>query len=236
MRRFRNRLYAIVLTLATLTASAKTIRQYVRAQWLDPLPSANVLSLAQTRDGYLWIGTSEGLARFNGNDFVVFDTGNTSLQSDTISSLLAASDGTLWIGTAGGGLYRMDRGVITRVSSVAGTIRALAEDTKHTVWVASDRGVARLALRDAHSLELPRGAPQAIVRAICAIGDDVWFATDGEGLVFFGGSFEDYTTAEGLSSTLSGGGTPPGQPPRRRRSVREHQNPVELTLTIALTD
>ena len=154
--RILHRCYAIVVIIASLSVSAKTVRQYVHAQWLDPLPSANVLSLAQTRDGYLWIGTSAGLARFNGNDFVVFDTHNTLLQSDTISALFAASDGTLWIGTAGGGLYRMSGGGIKRIAqpAVSGTIRALAEDKEHTIWAAVDRGIVRLSMDGARTLPL----------------------------------------------------------------------------------
>jgi len=194
----RHRLFAIVLTIAAFSVSAKTVRQYVWAHW--QLPNATVLSLAQTTDGYLWIATFEGLARFNGNDFAVFDKRNTPIANTTISALLGASDGTLWIGTAGGGLYRRAGGVITRI--VPGTIRALSEDRQHTVWAASDRGIERMSL-DGRALALPTGAPRTIVHAICVLGDEVWFATEGDGLVrFASGRFTEYTTADGLSSNV----------------------------------
>lgn len=191
--------------IASLSASAKRVRQYVRARWQDQLPHSTVLSLAQTRDGYLWVGTYEGLARFDGNEFAIFDKRNTSLESAAISALLAASDGTLWIGTVTGGMYRMANGVMTRVTSstAGGTVRALAEDRQHTIWAAGDRGIAHLTLRDAHALALPAGAPRTTVRAICALGGNVWFATEGEGLVRFAkGNFTRYTMADGLSSNI----------------------------------
>ncbi len=203
--RIRHHCLAIVLMIASLSVSAKTVRQYMRARWQDPLPHTTVLSLAQTGDGFLWVGTYEGLARFDGNEFAVFDKHNTPLESAAISSLLSASDGTLWIGTVTGGLYRMTGGVIARMarSSVSGSIRALAEDRQHTVWAAGDRGIARLSLRDARLLPIPNGAQRTTVRAISATGDDVWFATDGEGLArFTGGRFTDYTIADGLSSNV----------------------------------
>jgi diguanylate cyclase (GGDEF)-like protein len=139
---------AIVLTLAALPLSAKTIRQYIWARWQDPLPHATVLSLAQTRDGYLWAGTADGLARFNGSTFTIFDKRGTPLQNTTITSLLAASDGSLWIGT-GCGLYRLTGLMIRQVarSSACGTVRAMAEDREGTVWVAGeslDTALARM--------------------------------------------------------------------------------------------
>src|SRR6266540_3634831 len=182
--------------LAALTP-AKAIRQYVAAAWLDQLPHATVPALAQTHDGYLWVGTYEGLARFNGSDFTVFDKRNTPLESVAIATLFEDSGGTLWIGTISGGLYRYKDGTVTRLASpaVGATIRALAEDRERTLWVAGDRGIARLERDGARALPLPPGAPRTTVRSICAAGGDVWFATEGEGLVrYAGGRFDTVAT------------------------------------------
>ncbi|MDB6035149.1 MAG: Sensory box histidine kinase/response regulator, partial [Verrucomicrobiales bacterium] len=67
------------------------------------LPQNRISSLKQTHDGYLWIGTWAGIARFDGVRFTVFDKYNTpELVDDAVNALAEDSDGTLWIGTADG--------------------------------------------------------------------------------------------------------------------------------------
>ena len=78
------------------------------------LPEDTVESIAQTRDGYLWVGTQEGLARFDGVRFVTFSRRTVAvLGSDTIASLAADSAGGLWIGAAGAGPLRYLDGAFT---------------------------------------------------------------------------------------------------------------------------
>jgi ligand-binding sensor domain-containing protein len=74
------------------------------------LPQNSIKALAQTRDGYVWLGTLKGLARFDGVRFRVFDHGNTpEMTHDSINDLaLDAADGGLWIGTGDGLLYYRD--------------------------------------------------------------------------------------------------------------------------------
>ncbi len=203
----RPALIAALLVAAPLFALSptKSIRQFVHAGWQDQLPHTTVLSLAQTGDGYLWAGTYEGLARFNGSDFTVFDKRNSPLESAAISVLLEDSGGTLWIGTVNGGLYRLKSGTIVPVPTAGAetTIHALAEDRAGTLWVATNRGIVRIARRDSRALTVPAGAPRTTVRSICTTGDDVWFATEGEGAVrFSNGRFTSLTRRDGLSSDV----------------------------------
>jgi signal transduction histidine kinase/ligand-binding sensor domain-containing protein len=96
------------------------------------------LSIAQTTDGYLWIGTTDGLERFDGLRFVVqtFPKGE-SLPSRQIQSLLAARDGSLWIGTARG-LARFAHGKLTNYPEVgAGRIFSMRENRDGTIWVSN---------------------------------------------------------------------------------------------------
>ena len=100
--------------LAPTTPRGLRIDQYVRRSWQteEGLPQNSVRAIAQTPDGYLWLGTETGLARFDGFQFSVFDTSNTPLlHSNTITALLVDRNETLWIGTHGGGLlcYRDHR-------------------------------------------------------------------------------------------------------------------------------
>ena len=199
-------LFAIALLTGPLFATVpeKYIRQYIHAEWQDQLPHGTILSLAQSHDGYVWLGTYEGLARFNGSEFALFDKSNTSLEVASVAALLEDSSGSLWIGTVNGGLYRFEHGTMTRVrvDGVGAGIHALAQDSDKAIWIASDLGVARIT-RDGKALALPEGAPRDAIRWIGAIGNDVWLTSEGEGLFrYTEGRFIKYTTADGLSSNI----------------------------------
>src|SRR4051794_21434434 len=86
---------------------------YVSRIWRtqDGLPENRIQAIAQTPDGYLWIGTSGGLARFDGVRFVVFAHFNTpAMTDDNIRWLAVARDGSLWVATDGGGLLHYSDG------------------------------------------------------------------------------------------------------------------------------
>src|SRR5579871_1112366 len=89
----------------------KTVTQYTRTVWTQAqgLPQDTIRAITQTPDGYLWLGTDEGLARFDGYDFITFTKDNGSLPSNSITSLLAGHDGNLWIGTPNGLTRYRDR-------------------------------------------------------------------------------------------------------------------------------
>lgn len=115
----------------------------------DGLPQNRVQCLAQTPEGYLWVGTSGGLARFDGVRFVVFNRANTpELTDDSILSLAVSKDGSLWIGTEGGGLVRHSRGRFRVFGAGDGLtnsfVRALAEDSQGRLWIGTDRGLFRM--------------------------------------------------------------------------------------------
>src|SRR3954451_19167585 len=78
----------------------RRITQYTHRVWTqaEGLPQDTVRAIAQTSDGYLWVGTDEGLARFDGFRFVSFGKRPGELPDAAITALSAASDGSLWIG------------------------------------------------------------------------------------------------------------------------------------------
>jgi ligand-binding sensor domain-containing protein len=82
----------------------KTLTQYTRSVWTqaDGLPHDAVLAMAQTPDGYLWLATIEGIARFDGYEFVIFNKEHGQLPSNSVLSLAAGGPSELWIGTANG--------------------------------------------------------------------------------------------------------------------------------------
>jgi ligand-binding sensor domain-containing protein len=87
----------------------KKITQYSIKVWNmeSGLPDNSVTAIRQTREGYLWIGTQNGLARFDGNHFELFTRGTLpQLKGNLIRALYEDQNGTLWIGTGTGGLTR----------------------------------------------------------------------------------------------------------------------------------
>ncbi len=77
----------------------------------DGLPDGEITAIEQTPDGYLWIGTAKGLARFDGTRFKSFKAGPGSVLTDSqITSLLTGRDGTLWISTQDGSVIRRRNG------------------------------------------------------------------------------------------------------------------------------
>jgi ligand-binding sensor domain-containing protein/signal transduction histidine kinase len=125
------------------------LANYGRQAWVmeNGLPQNTVQTLAQTRDGFIWLGTEVGLVRFDGNGFQVFDKNSSpSLPGNDVRCLLASKDGTLWIGTSEG-LAAMKDGSETAFSTKDGlpgnAIRALAETGDGILWVLTDNGLAR---------------------------------------------------------------------------------------------
>jgi len=153
------------------------------------LPQNTIHAIVQARDGYLWMGTEEGLVRFDGVRFVVSDRQNEpALRSPFVSSLFESADGTLWIGTYGGGLARMRHGRVEAFLPEllgADRIRGMYETPKGSIFVATAGGgvlridgdrVTRFTTRD--------GLPVDRIWTVIGDGDDgLWVATHGGGVV-----------------------------------------------------
>jgi signal transduction histidine kinase/ligand-binding sensor domain-containing protein len=108
------------------------------------LPQNTVQAIAQTRDGFVWLGTEIGLVRFDGNSFVLFDQNTKpALPGNDVRCLLAVSDGALWIGTTDG-LARWKDGAISTFTSSSGlpnnSIRSLQQSRQGTVVVSTEGG------------------------------------------------------------------------------------------------
>lgn len=125
--------------------------EYVVRQWRtdDGLPQSTVTAIVQTPDGYLWLGTFQGLVRFDGQKFVVFQTQNTpELPSSRIVSLYLDRRGALWITSEYGDLTRLQDGRFTSFPlrgdacafDSSGTdlgegVRVKGEDAEGRLWV-----------------------------------------------------------------------------------------------------
>ena len=124
--------------------------QYGSRTWRrdEGLPNNVVQAIAQTPDGYLWIGTREGLARFDGVAFTIFNTRNLpQLGTASITALCADHHGRLWIGTEGAGLVCVQGDSLRRFATTNGlagnTIRAIYERKDGSVWIGTTSGLSR---------------------------------------------------------------------------------------------
>ena len=143
------------------------------------LPQNSVTAIVQTRDGYLWLGTQEGLVRFDGVHFGVFDTRNTpALGDDYVQALWQTRNGDLWIGTSNG-LAKLSGGEFTRMSfgdTFEGQrVTAIRESEDGALWIGSREGVSRLKA-GVLTRFWKRGERPAIIRAIAELpGGEMWF-------------------------------------------------------------
>ncbi|MBX7220672.1 MAG: response regulator [Blastocatellia bacterium] len=127
----------------------KAVTQYAHRVWTKEqgLPSSAILTIIQTRDTYLWLGTYNGLVRFDGVRFTVFNRSNTpAMTHNGILSLYEDHNQTLWIGTNGGGILTRSRQGdwnALQVASTVGTdvVTALFEDGTGRMWAGTRNGL-----------------------------------------------------------------------------------------------
>jgi signal transduction histidine kinase/ligand-binding sensor domain-containing protein len=188
-------LMALVRLLAFGLLAAALVNAEKPADWIkqanrrtlttrDGLPPGSIYTLTQTRDGYLWIGGSGGLARFDGVRFVTFDRQNVpELTGLQVSRLAEDSDGNLWVATSTGGLFRHQEGRFIKVPSPS-RIVALAPDTKGGLYIGTLTGVTyRSARGQLHEIGPSQGVPRDMVLYLWASpGGDVWIGTNDQGV------------------------------------------------------
>jgi len=169
------------------------------------LPQNTVTAITQTRDGYLWVGTLGGLARFDGARFTVFTSGGASGPgNDRILCLREDRTGALWIGTDGGGLSRYEAGAFTTLTMTNGLLSdrvlSLAEDAQGTLWIGTEGGLNRWA-EGRLSLLPEAGGGSATSPAVYGMHVDrsnrLWIASGNRISQFANGGLSTYL-AEGL--------------------------------------
>jgi diguanylate cyclase (GGDEF)-like protein len=186
----------------------RAITQYVQNVWRAPgaLPHDNITTILQTRDGYLWIGTVEGLARFDGVRSVVFDKSNTpALANNWIRALVEDRAGRLWIGTLGGGLVCLESGKFTRFGATEGIpgeiVSALYSDRAGRLWAGSGEGL--FLFRAGRFVRAP-GSEALATRSVRSLVEDsagtLWVGTESGLFRFFDGTARALPSAMGLSS------------------------------------
>ncbi len=198
VRRGLPQLLVALLALATSTPAAgqageparaeRTARpQFVHEVWTvrDGLPVNSINALLQSRDGYIWAATFDGLVRFDGVKFTVFSTANSvGLPSSRILSLVEAGNGDLWLITEQGHLVRRRDGEFTYFGLDRG-IREPAtqvlEDSHGRIWAGYQDGIATL-----RGDEFVAVAGDRITSAVISLAEDsagaLWAGTAGRRL------------------------------------------------------
>jgi ligand-binding sensor domain-containing protein len=119
----------------------------------DGLPQSHVNAIIQARDGYLWVGTFGGLARFDGTTFTLFHGRSRpgagyaeGPASDRVTALLEDRDGRLWIGTEDAGLSVHDHAGFRQLPACAGScqVNAMLQGGDGAIWIASNAGLLKL--------------------------------------------------------------------------------------------
>ncbi|WP_026853521.1 sensor histidine kinase [Geothrix fermentans] len=144
-------------------------------------------ALLEGRDGFLWIGTGDGLVRFDGASFDRFSRAKAPVFShDDVRSLAETPDGSLWIGTSPSGLFRLKDGAFSALGPAEGLpdspILHLHADARGTLWAAPGEGP--LLRRVGERFEpVPCDAARLRIQAMASDGGDtLWVGTAGSGL------------------------------------------------------
>jgi signal transduction histidine kinase/ligand-binding sensor domain-containing protein len=145
------------------------------------LPQNKVTAVVQSRDGYLWLGTYNGLARFDGVRFKVFND-NKELRSSRVTSLCEAVDGTLWIGDESGQVTTYKDGKFEawpfHSAWSGGKIYDIATDKSGDAWLLNEMGeVARV--RDGLVLRPPAGDIRGVVHLARSPNGTIWISHNG---------------------------------------------------------
>lgn len=166
-------LIAFLPLLATAASVSAPQLSYTQRLWQmqDGLPEQVVQAFAQTADRYLWIGTTGGLVRFDGERFQTFNRENTSaFTENNVFCLTVSHEHILWIGMEGGGLIRYHDGTFHRFSIedglTNGFVRAVREDRQGRIWVGTDGGLFLLDSDHLHRVDGKGSIPAIAVHAL----------------------------------------------------------------------
>lgn len=145
---FSAKTFTVALLVLSSVSLCAQLSQFTRRVWSvsDGLPEPIVQVLAQDRDGFLLVGTSGGLSRFDGARFApASEQGSPDALPFPIYCLIVARDGSIWAGTEGEGLLHLSGKRLTRFNVESGLadpfVRGLVEDAQGRVWAGTDNGL-----------------------------------------------------------------------------------------------
>ena len=183
---------------------------YIHESWgtEQGLPGEVVNAIAETPDGYMWLGTQSGLVRFNGVAFAVSDRYNLPvMKNEFIRRLFVAPDGTLWVGTDHGGILSLRGGAMsahTPLDSVSGYAVRVVTACRDGSILVSIPGEGAWQWRsdgtsDGQWKTLSRSRPMKSVWAVCEDADSsIWIGENGALVHTRGGTGIWYGRSSGI--------------------------------------
>ncbi len=174
---------AIPFPVAASSLSSPPDSPFIVESWTtdDGLPQSSVISVIQTRDGYLWLGTLNGLVRFDGVRFEVFDENNTpGLNSSRIVHLFEDSQTNLWIGTETAGVVLAQQGTVRKLEQLGSgspkeRLVSACEDSTGAVWLyLADGRLGRYLTGTVTVYDDLRGGPPDVNHTVVAETDRLW--------------------------------------------------------------
>ncbi len=164
----------------------KSVTQYKLDIWQKErgYEQNQIYTIVQSRDGYLWLGTVDGLVRFDGTRFKVYNRNNTEqLKGNAVRALCESRDGSLWIGTSDGGVSRLKNGEFTTYGdeTLQGFVSSIIEDREGAIWIGSrHHGLTRFKNRRFTTYKAGDGLPSS---EIYILREDktgnLWIGTSG---------------------------------------------------------
>ncbi|MCP4219422.1 MAG: hypothetical protein GY765_32605, partial [bacterium] len=203
-------LFLIIRFPPLVSAFNMDLTQYRHESWgiEDGLPQSTVYSVTQTRDGYLWMATQEGLVRFDGVEFEVFDIHRVEqMAGNYISVLYEDHEGYLWFGNDIGGLLRMKNGNFKRFRDRDGLINrqitAIHHDSEGKLWIGTAGGLGLLQDGKIKTRKSLDGVPCINIRTMHKDKrGNLWIGTETGLLCMKDGKLTHYTTGDGLPVEL----------------------------------
>jgi PAS domain S-box-containing protein len=185
---------ACLLSQAHALDPHRKFSQYVREKWsaANGLPGGDVHAIAQSPDGYLWIGTDKGLVRFDGFAFLPVPPTSLLPQNDPILGLITDAEGDLWVRMQTAGIFRYNRGKFENLASgpnATGTqVTAIAVENAAGGMLLSDliSGTLRLRRGKLDLIAPAKILPGSSVTMSIAetAGGKIWLGTLGAGLFY----------------------------------------------------
>ena len=193
---------ALLFASTPLAIRSQTLHQLYHRSWTvrEGAPSI-VTSIAQTTDGFLWLGTDNGLVRFDGDSFEAYHpSSGGNLLSTYITVVTAMPEGGLWIGYQSGGVSFLQNGRITNFAQgeglPAGSVHAFAKDMQSRVWVATSYGLGRLEGSQWHSVGPHGSYPQEHPDSVFVDSRETLWANTSAGLMFLPKGQEELQVAD----------------------------------------
>src|SRR5258708_12213804 len=164
----------------------KRVSQFMHTSWTakDGVPGP-VRAIAQTSDGYLWLGTEAGLYRFDGLHFVAWEPSfGEQIPGSAVWSLCTSRDGSLWIGFSSGGISRLRNGHLKNYSRADGVpdggILSVVEDGSGSIWAGGQYGLSKLDRGSWHRVCAESGYAAPVAQVLFVDSRRaLWVATDG---------------------------------------------------------